>query len=263
MSESADRKVQMITMDGLRIPKDRKLRPRRPIPGLGEAYAVTQDGRVYSAEHDELWDADQWPRIWLPHDDRLAEVDVVACVALAWLDVAQRAAIRDRLPHGTRHDDPGVRALVEELAVTKHAIALVANRADGDIVPVRLAAEEAAGDVERLERVKPTDYFTFLHEEYRPPSRGGNTSALHVHAMIVDGHKYTFFARGSRRWVYKEDTVSFGYRLTEGGHRNVLRETIVTQDRKGRPVVRGDRRSKPVLRSAPPRLPGSRRERKD
>ncbi|ANT54379.1 hypothetical protein A6B35_30505 (plasmid) [Mesorhizobium amorphae CCNWGS0123] len=48
MSECADHKIQMMTIDGLHLPKDRKLRPRRAIPGLDDAYAVTQDGRVYS-----------------------------------------------------------------------------------------------------------------------------------------------------------------------------------------------------------------------
>lgn len=263
MSESADRKIQMMTIDGLRLPKDRKLRPRRAIPGLDDAYAVTQDGRVYSAEHDELWDADQWPRIWLPYNDRLAIADVVASVAIAWLDEEQRAMIRDRLASGTLHGDPAVRALVEEFAVSKHAIALVANRPDSEIVPVRFEIEEAGGDIQRLERAQPTEYLTFLHEYSRPPSQGGNTSALHVHTMIIEGQKYSFFARGARQWVYKGDSVSFSFRITEKGYRNVLRGSVVTQDKAGRPVIRGDRRAKPVLRSTPAKPPGSRRERRD
>lgn len=263
MTESIDRNVQMMTIDGLRLPKHRKLRPRRAIPGLDGAYSVTQDGRVYSAEHDEVWDADQWPRIWLPCGDRLAVVDVMASVATAWLDEEQRAVIRGRLSPGSQHGDATVRRLVQEFGVSKHAVALVANKPDSEIIPARFEIEEVGGDLQRLEKAQPTDYLTFLQEYSRPPLRGGNTSALHVHTMIIEGQKYSFFARGARQWVYKGDTVSFSYRVTEKGYRNVLRGTIVTQDKAGRPVVRGDRRAKPVLRSTPAKMPGSRREQRD
>ncbi|EHH06317.1 hypothetical protein MEA186_28782 [Mesorhizobium amorphae CCNWGS0123] len=65
-------------------------------------------------------------------------MDVVASVAIAWLDEEQRAMVRDRLTSGTLHGDPAVRALVEELAVSKHAVALVANKPDSKIVPSAL-----------------------------------------------------------------------------------------------------------------------------
>lgn len=250
----------MMTIDGLRLPKDRLLRPRRPIPGLGDAYAVTQDARVYSAEHDEVWDADQWPRIWLPHGNGLAIVDLLASAAMTWLDEGQRAAIRERLAPGARHDDPRVRSLVEEFTITKHAIALVANKQEADLVPVKFEADETGNDLQRIEMAQPTQYLTVLQEYSRPPSRGGNTTALHVHTMVIEEQRYSFFARGSRQWVYKGDRVSFSYRVTEKGYRNVLRSTIVTQDKSARPVIRGDRRGKPVLRFAPTRPPGSRRE---
>jgi hypothetical protein len=38
---------------------------------------------------------------------------------------------------------------------------------------------------------------------------------------------------------------------------------VVTQDKAGRPVVRGDRRAKGTLRSVPTRLPARRSEWKD
>lgn len=254
----------IITLEGgLRLPKDRLQRPRRPIPGLDDAYAVTQCGRVYSAELNEVWDADQWPRIWLPKGDNLFIVDVVAAVAMVWLDEAQRATIRHRIPVGTRHDDPAVLPFVQEFSVTKHAVVLVANKPDSGIAPVRLDGGEATGEILTLKQAVPTDYITFLYEPSRPPSQGGNTSALHVHTMVIDGQKYSFFARGSRKWVYVGDRVSFSFRLTDKGYRNVIRTSIVTQDKTGRPVERGDRRAKQTLRTTKTRLPAKRSEWRD
>jgi hypothetical protein len=106
------------------------------------------------------------------------------------------------------------------------------------------------------------DYRAVLREPSRPPSRGGNTTALHAHYLRIGDDTYSFLACGSRRWVYKTDRVSFAFTI-KSGYRNIVRETLRTIDAKGNVVVRGDRRHKPVLRTAPPKLPGSRRERRD
>ena len=105
-------------------------------------------------------------------------------------------------------------------------------------------------------------YRTTLREPYRPPSRGGNTRALHAHYLTIDGETYSFLALGSRRWVFNGDRVSFEYDVN-GPYRNIDRQTIQTIDAKGRPVVRGDRGFKPTLRTAVARLPASRREARD
>lgn len=107
-----------------------------------------------------------------------------------------------------------------------------------------------------------TDYRVFLKEEYRPPSRGGNTRARHAHVLTIDGETYSFLALGSQKWVYKTDTVSFEYE-TKDTYKNIIKETLVTVDAKGREVVRGNRGIKKRLRTAPTRLPGSRREQRD
>ena len=256
-------KVPMQAIGGVRVPKDRAKRPWRPIPGLEEDYGVTQTGQVWSVEHGELWDPDNWPRSWLPHGDGIAEVHVIAAVALTWLDAGQRAAIRERAAKGARHGDLEVAALEKELQVSKHAVALVANKADEEIVPVRLERPETDGNLHRIENAEFTGYETYLHEPSRPPSGGGNTSALHSHVVFVDGQKYTFFARGSKKWAYKGDRVSFAYRVKDGVYRNVIRTTFVTQDKTGRSVVRGDRRAKQTLRTTQAKMPASRRERRD
>ena len=114
----------------------------------------------------------------------------------------------------------------------------------------------------RIENAKIDRYRAALREPHRPPSRGGNTSALHVHLLTIAGSTFSFLARGSRQWVYKSDLVSFEYEI-KGNYRNVIRATLRAIDLRGCPVVRGDRRYKEKLRSTITRLPSSRREARD
>lgn len=114
----------------------------------------------------------------------------------------------------------------------------------------------------RVESKKIPSYNMFLKEPPRPPSRGGNTGALHSHVLEIEGEKFSFLALGSQQWVFKSDIVSFEYKI-ENGYKNIIKDTIVTIDRNGNVVSRGNRAFKTQLRSAPARLPGSRREQKD
>lgn len=109
---------------------------------------------------------------------------------------------------------------------------------------------------------KIEDYFTVLKEKSRPPSKGGNTKALHAHYIKIDGKIYSFLAFGSKQWVYKTDRVSFEFEM-KGEYRNILRETICTTDGNGDVVIRGLRGFSKELRTADTRLPGSRRECRD
>ena len=109
---------------------------------------------------------------------------------------------------------------------------------------------------------KITTYTKFLRENSRPPSKGGNTTALHSHVLEVDGEKYSFLALGSRQWIFKSDTVSFEYEVKDG-YKNVLPESIETIDQNGQPVTRGNRAFKRQLRKAVTRMPGSRRDQRD
>lgn len=249
---------------GILEPKDRNRRERRPMPGV-DGHEITRTGMVWSAEHDEVWDVDQWPNIWLLVGDDVVRVNTVAAVAMIWLDAAQRAEIRAKLPGSSRHDDREVLALAKEVRVSKHAVALVTSRTDEELAGWATVEHksDADGEIGRVEAAEVEEYWAVLKEFYRAPSRGGNTSALHLHFLRIGGEKYSFFARGSKKWVYKGDKVSFAYRMTPEGYRNVVRSSVVTFDKDGRPVTRGDRRWKPVLRSAPQRAPCSRRERRD
>jgi len=106
-------------------------------------------------------------------------------------------------------------------------------------------------------------YHKSLVEQYRPPSRGGNTKAWHQHTLIIDGERYSFLALGTRQWVYATDSVSFEWSWDETKqYRNVNRDTLRAWDKDGMPVVRGERGTKP-WRTAAARLPASRREQRD
>jgi hypothetical protein len=247
----------------LRVPKERRKQPRRPIPGLGESYEVTCSGLVYDVVMEDFSEAHDWPRLWVPQGDAVIQIDVVAATAAAWLDAPARLTIRERAAPGSTHRGPAVQALEAELQVSRYAVACVASNPDEAIIPWKVVEQEESGDRIRQVWTGVEEYQTSLHEEYRPPSRGGNASALHVHRLKIGGEWYSFFARGSKKWVYAGDRVSFDYVIRDQRYRNVIRSTIATVDKQGKAVVRGDRRSKVKLRSASSRLPGSRRERRD
>jgi hypothetical protein len=111
----------------------------------------------------------------------------------------------------------------------------------------------------RITDAQIDSYYVHLHEPSRPPSRGGDTRALHQHVIHIAGERYSFMALGSQRWVFKTDRVSFDYEIN-GRYRNILKKTLVTVDANGKSVVRGNRGFKRQLRTALARLPGSRRE---
>lgn len=113
-----------------------------------------------------------------------------------------------------------------------------------------------------IKDAKIDEYFTDLKEKSRPPSKGGNTKALHAHYIRIDGKTYSFLAFGSKQWVYKTDRVSFEFEMN-GEYRNIHRESIRTTDSNGNVVIRGLRGFSKKLRTADTRLPGSRRECRD
>lgn len=108
------------------------------------------------------------------------------------------------------------------------------------------------------------DYRTSLREPSRPPSKGGNTAALHGHSIKIGDFWYSFLALGAQKWVFASDTVAFDWAWDASGkYRNIIKESILTSDKNGMPVVRGNRGSKPTLRTAQTRLPARRSEWKD
>lgn len=187
---------------------------------------------------------------------------IPSAVALAWLTEQQRAEIRAKLPVGSRGSDAQVKPLIERYNVWGWAIAHVAATTEEDLVvlDVKSLSSWAGREVRRIENASIDTYKTFLVEYSRPPSKGGNTSAMHAHTIWIGEMKFSFWARGSRRFVFKEDTVSFDYVETDGGYLNIVPQSIICRDGEGKIQRRGDRRSKFKLRSTPARLPASRRE---
>jgi len=111
----------------------------------------------------------------------------------------------------------------------------------------------------KIKNAKIENYSAFLRENSRPPSKGGNTKALHSHVLTIEGEKYSFLALGTKQWVYKSDTVSFEFEI-KGQYKNIKEKTIVTMDKNGNTVMRGNRGFKRQLRTAETRMPVSRRE---
>jgi hypothetical protein len=106
---------------------------------------------------------------------------------------------------------------------------------------------------------KIENYSKYLKEKSRPPSRGGNTNALHAHYLVIDGKGYSFLALGSQQWAFKTDLVSFGYEIN-GTYMNIIVNTFKAIDKNGFEVVRGNHGFKRQLRTSDPRMPVSRRE---
>lgn len=251
-------KVIMATYQGVRDAKEVKHREYREVPGAD--LSIARGGKIPLG--DQYLDADDWPFLVIPAEDGLYRAHVPAAVALAWTSPEDRENVRNVLPADAVHTSDGVMELVETLNISKHAVAHIARTPEDDLraveeAPLRSWADK---DVRRLENVTVDDYKANLSEHTRPPSKGGNASALHVHSFTVDGQRYSFFGRGKNRRIFKRDTASFDYVVTEEGYRNVLQHTIRTRDEKGKIMARGDRSWKPTLRSRPTRFPGSRRE---
>lgn len=114
-----------------------------------------------------------------------------------------------------------------------------------------------------IERATVEVYRTFLVDKYRPPSKGGNTSARHQHRIQIAGVTYSFLAAGTKKWVFKNETISFDWQWdSTGKYRNLIPESVKTWDKNGLLVKRGVFDWKP-MRTADARMPASRREQRD
>ncbi|WP_434380598.1 hypothetical protein [Melittangium boletus] len=259
---------------------------RRSIPGLEGKLEIDRACNIYlhgSPDHLKF----NWPEARVSIGEHTIGVNAAEATALAFLTYAERLALIEdvALLSAKGPKDRLVLKKADSLCVSKWAIwecirsdkegfslpgridSLKSTQAESCAAPLQDNADElmtwiAEGTVEASpfeDYPKPT-----LYENHRSPSRRGNTSAVHVHRIKVHGHWYSFFARGAKKWAYVGDHVSFTYRVTKGGHRNVVRGTFQTLDKNGQPIEqRGDRSWKSQLRSAEQRLPTSRRERVD
>jgi hypothetical protein len=111
----------------------------------------------------------------------------------------------------------------------------------------------------KITNVKIEKYTKILLEKTRPPSRGGNTNALHMHIITIKNIEFSFTAVGATQWVFKNDTLSFEYKHN-GTHKNIIWDSIKCTDKNGNSVVRGNRANRDKIRTADARMPMSRRE---
>ena len=185
-------------------------------------------------------------------ENGLIKANVKAAVALAWLTSEQRDEIRATVPLGTHHSDSAIiEPIVEKYNVNKHAILYVSITPEDKILVLEphLKSKNSEGEIRKLVSVSIDDYKKSLWESARPPSRGGNTKALHRHSMEINGDWYSFFALGAQQWAFKGDILKFDYILTPKGYRNVIKNSVSATDKKGNLVHRGNRGFKKQLRS--------------
>lgn len=253
---------RMQKVGNLSEPFNRSDRKRMPLLGLEDAFEITRTGLVWSLD-DEDWvePAAAWPFVKLVYQDRLLDLNLIEMVALSWLGPQQRAMLRSELGPQQKPWSPELLSNEQALNVPVYALSSASgSRDDNDFEHWSRLAEAHAPTAARVENATVHTYSSKLFEHYRPPSKGGNTRALHTHLLLIGGKTYSFFALGTKQWVFSGDTVSFNYLTTAKGFHNVLRDSILTRDKNGELVERGLRGRKRVLRTAPTRLPGSRRE---
>lgn len=250
-------------------PKTREERERRPLVGLDDAFEITRTGLVWSVEGESWEEPLAWPFLKVLNDSQLLDINVIEAVAVSWLTADQRQELRAEFPGATEYRKPWTPELLDaeqRLQVNIYAVAaVVATSSDEDFSHwARVNPEKPdTTNVSTVVDVITGDYGSRLVENYRPPSKGGNTSALHIHWFKHDDHSYSFFALGTKKWIFAGDTVSFQYTTTPEGYRNILRESLIVRDKDGKVVVRGNRGYKKTLRTATTRLPVSRREARD
>lgn len=231
------------------------------IQGL-EGYHVTQSGHIWIDELEELvTQPGDWPYLFGDQGDQVIKIHMMEAAAFAWLTSEQRALVRASLPAVTPATDPRVMKLVEELQVSKHVISHLTRYREGELAPWAIHLNDVAGkEIFLISGAKAENYAVRLVEFARPPSKGGNGSALHSHSFDVAGERYYFYALGRGQWVYKTDLVSFTYYIDTNGLRKVRKQTLRTVDGKGKAVKRGNRGFKNQLRTSPGKVPGRRRD---
>ncbi len=249
---------------GVRLPRDKAKRPRRPIDGL-PGYEVTQTGQIWIDEEEELVaDYGDWPFFHAELDGAVVRIHLFEAAVAAWLTPEQRQMVRTALPANAERGSPELKALVRELQVSDHAIHYLTRHPEGEFTAWQtVIPEDRASDLRFVTNANISDYSTSLIENHRPPSKGGNGAALHVHSFSIDGERYSFCALGFRQLAYVTDLVSFTYYLDREGKRKIRKSTLRTVDKNGRSIRRGNRGFKKTLRTATTRLPARRSDWKD
>jgi hypothetical protein len=245
---------------------------RRPVPGLEDVLEVDRYCNLYhlgEAQKIEM----TWPEARVEINGQTIGVIAPEATALAFLDDRERIAlaVADELLLVRGPKDRVLRKKAADLGISPWALwEVLRDDKDGFTLPKRIEAAKSGSKNTQLtthleEGVVEDSLFDAyprprLIEHHRPPSRGGNTGALHRHTIVVEGVPYTFVAVGARQWAFAEDRLSFRYTVEPNGYRNIIKSSFRTVDKAGTPVVRGNREFKQQLRTAPIRLPVSHRE---
>jgi hypothetical protein len=258
---------------------------RRPVPGLQDVLEVDRQCNLYLIGAPERL-AFTWPEARLEIRGRAIGVNAAEAAALAFLTSQERTALEqnEELLGVKTPKDRRLRERAAALNLSPWAIwECIRLDKSGLTLPGRVAALTTEPAAVRTNPAAPSqdDLTTWreegeivneefeayppptLQEYSRSPGQGGNTKALHQHRLKVSGLWYSFRAVGSKKWAYVGDRVSFEYRVTHEGYRNIVKDTFRTVDKNGTPVERGDRSWKHQLRSVPQRSPASRRARRD
>jgi hypothetical protein len=232
----------MSNIGGLRLPRDKHLRPRRPIAGL-DGYAVTQAGQIWIDEYQHLdtdWAGDYF---YGEHDDQVIKIHTREAAAAAWLTADQRAEIRAALPEPIQSEEGHeklIAELIQRFAVAKWVLFHLSQSAEGttEVWTVDSATTDGT-EIFTRKNVNIADYRTSLIEAYRPPTKGGYATALHLHHFRVGEEEFYFIARGMKKLIFKDDRVSFSYKVDAQGGLKLLRKSLRTLDAKGNHVKRG------------------------
>ena len=102
--------------------------------------------------------------------------------------------------------------------------------------------DQGDGELGEVLEAAIDDYTVGALGPYKGSSRGGKDRVLYNHFMQIDGYWYRFLNFGNKKHVFKNDRVSFEFKLAPNGIRSVVKRTMVAIDAKGNLVNRGSER---------------------
>lgn len=218
-----------------------------------------------------------------PREGRITLIETpIGAAALAGADVAahvfltsgEQLEIFERCLDGLGVRSRQAKTLADEYSISVWAIAARTKEASSpgeDLQKVATAIAEGRSDqLIRIGQVENTELWEyrgpFLDEQYRSPSRGGKTRALHMHIIVIDGISYSWRALGAKKCAFKGDRINFRYAVwpvADKTYHRVLPNTFTALDKDGKIQERGLRGWKRQLRTARQKAPTAGHERDD
>src|SRR3546814_4164369 len=84
--------------------------------------------------------------------------------------------------------------------------------------------------VQKVDWTAIEDYRTGLREPSRPPSKGGNTAALHGHSIKIGDAWFSFLAPGAQKWRSEEHTSELQSLMRSSYAVFCLKKTTISSD---------------------------------